>query len=525
MAKTAVVYDRWLPSLGGGEVVACNIARILKDEGYDVLFISGKKVAKEVIFDKLHIDLADVKFSQVWNDELVLKGLAKGKDLFINISFMDYSRGFAKKNIYYVNFPTKSYDNLKGLVFTLLAPLITKFIKPIESMDLVDAPVITNSSPSYLLREKNKYAIYSLEVEKVQIIEFSLFLENFSKLQLEGIDIKLENARLLSKTVTVAHEKNILSFAVKFIPNSHTVYLSINVDIPKVSHQEIEKGNVYLLYPKIRLKRVSALLLTDLMEKIRVRLRAGIFVNNLSRLESYQAILTYSVFAQHWIKRYWKRQAIIVAPPVPLLFDDYNILKLKKENWICSVGRFFTLGHGKKQEILIEAFKKVYDKNNTKWELHLVGGLGSEPSSVEFFQYLKEKSEGYPIYFHINASRKEVEEIYLKTKIYWHATGFNEDENYNPIRFEHFGIAPLEAISAGCIPILFNGGGLTEIINLLKLDPKKYLFDSTQSLVNLTIRQIEGKDIISWGKIFNIMKNNYSKEVFKKNFLRIIKSV
>ena len=154
--RQAVIYDRWLHSLGGGEVVACNIARILKDEGYEVLFISGKKVAKELIFDKLHIDLSDIEFAQVWNDELVLKKLVKGKDLFINISFMDYSRGFAKKNIYYVNFPTKSYDNLKGFAFALLAPLITKFIKPIESMDLVDAPIITNSNPSYLLQKKKQ---------------------------------------------------------------------------------------------------------------------------------------------------------------------------------------------------------------------------------------------------------------------------------------------------------------------------------------------------------------------------------
>ena len=47
--KTAVIYDKWLSGLGGGEVVACNVARILKDNGYDVLFLSKDKVPVEKI--------------------------------------------------------------------------------------------------------------------------------------------------------------------------------------------------------------------------------------------------------------------------------------------------------------------------------------------------------------------------------------------------------------------------------------------------------------------------------------------
>ena len=48
----------------------------------------------------------------------------------------------------------------------------------------------------------------------------------------------------------------------------------------------------------------------------------------------------------------------------------------------------------------------------------------------------------------------------------------------DPIKFEHFGIAPIEAISAGCIPVLFNGGGLNEIVGLLGYNKNLHLFQA-----------------------------------------------
>jgi glycosyltransferase involved in cell wall biosynthesis len=209
-----------------------------------------------------------------------------------------------------------------------------------------------------------------------------------------------------------------------------------------------------------------------------------------------------------------------------MLYKKYDVDSYKKNNWICSVGRFFTLGHGKKQEILIEAFKKLYDKNQgSAWQLHLVGGLGDEPTSIDFFKYLKEKSKNYPIFFHINVSGKEVEEIYLRSKIYWHATGFGEDENYQPIRFEHFGISPIEAMSAKCIPVLFRGGGLPEIIKTAGLDPDKNMFSSITELVeNTEYFQNKNKSNPDWRYIFSQFEKFYTYEAFKNNFLKLINS-
>jgi len=274
------------------------------------------------------------------------------------------------------------------------------------------------------------------------------------------------------------------------------------------------------------LSKLQNFLFSNFLQKIITRLRAGIFVNVTERLNTYQAVVTYSYFAWKWIKKYWNMDAKVISPPVDLLYKKYHVGKFKKNNWICSVGRFFTLGHGKKQEILIEAFKKICDKSRKKWELHLVGGLGDEPSSIEFFKFLKDKSKGYPVFFHLNSSRQEVEDVYLRSRIYWHATGFGENEGIYPVRFEHFGIAPIEALSAKCIPILFNGGGLREIISTLNLDKRKHLFSTIDELVNNTIYyQNKQNQKLDWQLIFRQLEEYYSQEAFKKKFLEVLSSM
>lgn len=519
----AVVYDKWLHSLGGGEVVACNIAKILKDKGYQVLFISGKEISPEIIFEKLKIDLSDIEFKQVWNDEISLKRLVKGSDLFVNISFMDYSIGFAKTNIYYANFPTKPYNDLEGMLYTkVLIPLLSRLVSPVESLSQIEAPVVINKKPAYVLKSHNKYALSNLTIGKAQVVVFKLYLENFYTSFLENINIVFDNARVTERWVDIDHNSNTVQFIFKFIPTSPTTYLNINLKQLDDYH-DIEQGKVYLLYPKIRLFNLSNYFFKNFLQRVVSRFRAGIFTNITERLGTYQGILTYSSYAQRWIRKYWGMNSFVIAPPVDLLNKKNNSNKFRKNNWICSVGRFFTLGHGKKQEILIEAFKRFYDKGKKNWQLHLVGGLGDEPTSIAFFKYLKQISKGYPIFFHLNVSRDEVEEVYLKSRIYWHATGFGENETHQPIRFEHFGISPIEAMSAKCIPILFNGGGLVEIINTVGLDAKRNLFKSVDELVDNTIYYQSPKNSkIDWQKVFKRINENYSLEAFKSNFLKFL---
>jgi len=299
-------------------------------------------------------------------------------------------------------------------------------------------------------------------------------------------------------------------------------------------------------FPFVNTQGKYSLFSNRLKEKINDRLRAGIYIDMQKRLQSYQTIIANSSFTKQWIQKYWKKEAKVLYPPIQLLTT--NDLRLTtKYNWICSLGRFFTLGHGKKQEVMIEAFKKLYDSLKSKpqtlnpkqipnsklqisnnqspisnLQLHLIGGVGSEPSSLRFIDKLKHLAQGYPIFFHLNVPRKEVENILFKSKIYWHAAGYGEDPNKDPIKFEHFGIAPVEAISAGCIPVLFDGGGLREIIMKLGLDIKTHLFTSQKTLIQNTLKIMGGSVDLDWKTINSRLHQYFSSTLFKDRFTHTI---
>ncbi len=80
---------------------------------------------------------------------------------------------------------------------------------------------------------------------------------------------------------------------------------------------------------------------------------------------------------------------------------------------------------------------------------------------------------------------EKLKKLYGESMIYWHASGFGEDD---PKKFEHFGITAVEAMAAGAIPIVINKGGLTEIVE----DGKSgYLWDSTDQLKDQTLEVIK----------------------------------
>ena len=65
---------------------------------------------------------------------------------------------------------------------------------------------------------------------------------------------------------------------------------------------------------------------------------------------------------------------------------------------------------------------------------------------------------------HPNVEYGKLRQLYSQATLYWHATGYGENEAHHPERFEHFGITPVEAMAAGCVPIVLGKGGLPEIV-------------------------------------------------------------
>jgi glycosyltransferase involved in cell wall biosynthesis len=233
-----------------------------------------------------------------------------------------------------------------------------------------------------------------------------------------------------------------------------------------------------------------------------------------SKLKRYNWVITNSYFTKTYIDKCFGIESKVIYPPV----DIKSIHPATKEKLILSVGRFSAKQlHPKKQEVLIEVFKEVY-KKEPQWRLILVGQAKREDS--KYLRNLKKIARGHAIKIIENLSIEKLRDLYSKASIYWHATGFGEDEAKYPQKMEHFGIATVEAQAAGAVPIVIDRGGQKEIVT----DSKNgRLFSTKSQLYEITLEVINDKkqlQKLSEGAIKN--SRRFSQEVFLREYEKII---
>jgi len=180
------------------------------------------------------------------------------------------------------------------------------------------------------------------------------------------------------------------------------------------------------------------------------------------RIATYNIVTANSRFTAYWIKEWWKCQSAVIyssaenmGPPLP------------KEKIILNVGRFTAVkgdNHLKRQEILLNAFLKMTDLIDAGWQLHFAGSTEQTEQGRNYLNGLKDQVEGGAVHFHCDAGAEELRDLYRKSSIYWHATGFGSDPQANPSQQEHLGLTPIEAMSAGAVPVVVRSGGLPETV-------------------------------------------------------------
>lgn len=206
---------------------------------------------------------------------------------------------------------------------------------------------------------------------------------------------------------------------------------------------------------------------------------ARVSANSL-KLRQYQAVVCNSQFTKKNLDPRLSKQATIIYPPVDTLqFHSIG----RKEKIILSVGRFTSYFQAKKQEVLIEAWKDIEkERSLVGWTLILAGGL--LPSDQTYFESLQKNVSGLSVQLLPNISFEELRSLYSRASVYWHAAGFGE---HDPKFMEHFGITTVEAMAAGCIPLVYDGGGLPEIV---RNETDGFLWKTREELIDKTAHTI-----------------------------------
>ena len=238
---------------------------------------------------------------------------------------------------------------------------------------------------------------------------------------------------------------------------------------------------------------------------------------NRMKLFRISKIICNSNFTKEIVDKEYGINSVVVYPPVPVS----EMKPKRKENIILYVGRFSQLTQSKHQDVLIKAFKKLYDGGDysdsglNQWKLVLAGGIEIGVESG-YLDNLRKTTEGYPIKIIKSPDYKTLKELYGVSRIFWSASGYGEDENKNPKMVEHFGMTAVEAMAAGAVPALFNAGGHKEIIND---GVNGFIWDTTSSLI------LKTKKIVSEKGIYTNLSKEAKKDSLKFSYERFEKEI
>lgn len=215
-----------------------------------------------------------------------------------------------------------------------------------------------------------------------------------------------------------------------------------------------------------------------------LRLMNPLPVNLRAIAAGYDLIWAISQYTRRWIDAYWHLPSTVLYPPV----DVAQFAPHSKRPQILSVGRFFAGQHNKKHLVMVEQFRQMADAGLGGWELHLAGGSTPGAAHEDYLRRVRAAAAGYPIRIYVDLAFERLVELVGASSIYWHASGYGESEALHPVKFEHFGITAVEAMAAGCAPVLIGRGGLAELV---RHGEDGYLWYTTDELRRHTRRLMD----------------------------------
>lgn len=440
------IYNRHWSTLGGGETQAFGVVDALSDL-YDVTLIGPSRIDVDLARERLGVRLEGVNFQLVDDYQATVSMVSAEYDLFINHTYRSVEPSLARRGIYFVMFPHElAGESLsQSLLRTALggrsapARLSSGVVLDGGNVALVDAALIV-AKPGVTEVE------LMFDTRTPGSVEVAQPFAPPSVVDIDGPTV-----------VTVPTPRGYGVVAVVGRSEGFDVSFAPRITGLRVAGQSIAAN------PRS-------------LEQRLLRVPANAF------LDTYDAVSANSEYTGAWTKRWWGVDAEVITPPVRMRTPG------AKEQLILSVGRFFgeAGGHSKRQLEMVEAFRRLCQQGVEGWRLVLIGG--SSAADREYAMAVRVAAQGLPIEIRFSAPGEVLDEHFERAAIYWHAAGLGADLRKNPEQAEHFGIAPVEAMSAGAVPVVFDAAGpasvVTHGVDGLKYSTIDGLVSSTRQLID-----------------------------------------
>jgi glycosyltransferase involved in cell wall biosynthesis len=197
---------------------------------------------------------------------------------------------------------------------------------------------------------------------------------------------------------------------------------------------------------------------------------------------TYDHFVCNSAYTEYYTRKRWgDALRTTVVHPTPSLSA---VPSAARERMILSIGRFNWRGHPKNQDILVEAFDDVVDLLPRGWRLVLVGKVNEDPLTSQKMEALRRRCRRLPVSFELDCTESRKRELLARSSLFWHGTGLGYREAEYAERMEHFGIAIVEAMCAGSIPLCYSHGGPLEIVEHAQ---SGFLFRDPEELKTFTL--------------------------------------
>jgi len=233
----------------------------------------------------------------------------------------------------------------------------------------------------------------------------------------------------------------------------------------------------------------------------------GLVVRN-NPFEIADVVMVNSSYIGRLTKMLWGGEPMVLHPPVKVRdFNPYGMRPFDERNdSVVMIGR---ISPEKRIEDVIDAIALTENKP----VLRIVGGL--IPATLSYKRSLEKRAEekGIKVEFYPNVPRKELVNIATSSKVFVHST-----------IGEHFGIAVVEGMAAGCPVIVHKSGGPFE--DITGYGEYGLYYSSVEELAEKITKLLTDRKSWEYYHEKSLQRSRqFSEESFSRNFLEIIRRI
>lgn len=444
----SAVYNRYWSTGGGAETYGAAVAQLLSRRG-PVELVGHEPVDLGVLGERLALDLSGCTVRVVPQASAAVTAASAEVDLFVNVSHRSREASAARRSLYVVHFPMSLGAEAPASSALPRLEWGTGF-HPSEGRT-----TWTDGAATVLVW-----------TEPGRPVDVTLLLGFARPAQAGPAQVQLLVDSGTAKTVELDQPRTPLerwsgqAVTVRVASQEQGAPAQLRVLSPSFVPSDLGAGDD----PRtLGVPVLGAVVGRAAAARARLGRTPPPVAGSMAWLDGYDALAANSAYTQGWVRQRWQRESVVLHPPVSMRTPG------TKEQSVLGVGRFFPRGkgHSKKQLELVEAFRALVEGRDGHrgldgWTLHLAGGCSDDGRG--YLEAVREAAAGLPVVLHPDATGAELDDLYARASVFWHAAGLGEDEQAHPDRLEHFGISAVEAMSAGAVPVVLGRGGLVETV-------------------------------------------------------------